>query len=178
MRLPLLTPWRRFGGAATVRLPHFAPTDSPRKSSQSQYNHAKTLSHLAADSVPRLLRSPSGSPPENAQARSEPAKSDNRTAIENALAAIPTHGVTRTQNAAREPHRRADRPPRAQTPRPELKPAKRNAAPAHYSRAYDLPTAHCRVSAEQRPERKPRTMRFYRENAPYNAKKSPRNGRR
>ena len=113
VRLPLLTPWRRFGGAAAVRLPHFAPTDSPRKSSQSQYNHAKTLSHLAADSVPRLLRSPSGSPPENAQARSEPAKSDNRTAIENALAAIPTHGVTRTQNAALFPPHASQTSPRA-----------------------------------------------------------------
>ena len=43
--------WRRFGGAQP-------PTFSPRKTRQSQYDHAKTHLHRAADSVLRLLRSP------------------------------------------------------------------------------------------------------------------------
>ena len=43
----------------------------------------------------------------------------------------------RTQNAAREPHRRAEQPPRPPTLRPELKPAKRNIAPAHDSRPHE-----------------------------------------
>ena len=60
------------------------PTDSPRKTLQSQYVCAKT--HSAAPPTPfsrspRPFVSPSGSPPENAQTRSEPAKSDNRTTI-------------------------------------------------------------------------------------------------
>ena len=37
-------------GAAAVRLPHFAPTDSPRKTLQSQCSHAKT--HSAAPPTP------------------------------------------------------------------------------------------------------------------------------
>ena len=59
---------RLFGavwGAAAVRLPHFAPADSPRKTPQSHYDHAKTRPHRAADSVlrpPRPFRPPSGSP--------------------------------------------------------------------------------------------------------------------
>ena len=48
----------------------------------------------------RPLVTPSGSPQRNAQARSEPNKSDNRTALENALTAIPTHGGIETQDAA------------------------------------------------------------------------------
>ena len=50
---------RLFGavwGAAAVRLPHFAPADSPRETWQNQYDHAKT--HSAAPptpfSVPRV----------------------------------------------------------------------------------------------------------------------------
>ena len=185
----------------------------------------------AADSVlpfPASPRSPSGSPPENAQTRSEPAKSDNRTSTRertngdldprrnrnetyrkpSCLALMrQTAGVIerktfrenreksvirdarsnspnparlatgtqnaacgarlsrrapkrtlppgfqrirlispfsrdepsagRTQNAAREPHRRAEQPPRPPTLRPELKPAKRNIAPAHDSRPHE-----------------------------------------
>ena len=124
---------RLFGavwGAAAVRLPHFAPAYSPRKTWQSQYDHAKAHprrkpheespesqwlfgaglgarspqrtprgKHYKANAVtqkrtlprrrlcsprpfvlrvPPSLRSPSGSPPENAQARSEPGNPDNR----------------------------------------------------------------------------------------------------
>ena len=55
-------------------------------------------------------------------------------------------GRCRAQSAARETQRRAGQPPRAQTPVPELQPAKRNIAPAHYSRSYDA-KQHCAASA-------------------------------
>ena len=105
MRLPLLTPWRRFGGAAAVRLPHFAPAYSPRKTRQSQYACAKTHSAspptpFSVPAFPRLLRPPSGAPHENAQARSELIKPDNRTTLENALMAITTHGGIGTEHNA------------------------------------------------------------------------------
>ena len=48
-----------------------------------------------------------------------------------------SHAMNRAQNAAREPHRRAEQPPRPPTLRPELKPAKRNIAPAHDSRPHE-----------------------------------------
>ena len=87
------SPWRRFGGAQP-------PTDSPRKTRQGQYDHAKRAH--AAPPTPFLasLRSPSGSPQRNAQARSELTKPDNCTAFENVLTAIPTHGGTGTQHSA------------------------------------------------------------------------------
>ena len=95
---------------------------------------------------------PSRSPQRNALCQNEPSKSDNRTAYENALMAISTHGRTethpsasrpvwryatnrrrnQTQNAAIAPPHLAARPPRAQTLLPELQPAKRNISPAHY----------------------------------------------
>ena len=55
-------------------------------------------------------------------------------------------GRCRARDAARETQGRAGQPPRAQTPVPELKPAKRNIAPAHYSRSYDA-KQHCAASA-------------------------------
>ena len=42
-------------------------------------------------------------------------------------------GVNRTKDISTEPHRRAEQPPRAQSPLPELKPAGRNIAPARNS---------------------------------------------
>ena len=42
-------------------------------------------------------------------------------------------GVNRTKDISTEPHRRAEQPPRAQSPLPELKPAGRNMAPARNS---------------------------------------------
>ena len=87
-------------GAAAVRLPPFAPADSPRKAFQSQCGYAKAHKSRAADSVPRP---PSGSPPENAQSRSKPTKPDNHTTSENALLAIPTHGGIGTQHFASRP---------------------------------------------------------------------------
>ena len=50
--------------------------------------------------VPSSPRSPSGSPPENVQSRSEPTECDNRMAFENALLAIPTHGGIGTKHSA------------------------------------------------------------------------------
>ena len=94
---------RLFGavwGAAAVRLPPFAPADSPQKTWQSRYACAKALLRRAADSVPRP---PSGSPPENTQSRSKPTKPDNHTTSENALLAIPTHGGIGTQHIASRP---------------------------------------------------------------------------
>ena len=82
MPLPHSTLWRRFGRGGQCGFHIQPPTDSPRKALQSQYVCAKT--HSAAPPTPfsrspRPFVSPSGSPPENAQTRSEPAKSDNRT---------------------------------------------------------------------------------------------------
>ena len=95
------SPWRSLG--------RVAPAYSPRKTRQSQYDHAKAYLRPTADSVPRLfrfpafprlLRPPSGSPHENAQARSELIKPDNRTTLENALMAITTHGGIGTEHNA------------------------------------------------------------------------------
>ncbi len=62
-----------------MRLPHSAPNGLPAESTTKPMCSRKNALCRAADSVPRVPRSPSGSPPENAQTRSEPAKSDNRT---------------------------------------------------------------------------------------------------
>ncbi len=53
-------------------------------------------------------------------------------------------------NAAIETARPAAQPPRVPTPVPELKPAKRRAAPAHNSLTYNGKSTHRRVSAEPR----------------------------
>ena len=123
--------------------------------------HSKANAVTQKRTLPRRLRSPrpfvspSGSPPENAQARSEPTKPDNHATSENARMAIPTHGGIGTEHPASRPVWRyasnsrrdptAERRNRNGTPRrpaparttsqPELKPAKRNAAPAHNSLA-------------------------------------------
>ena len=95
------SPWRSLG--------RVAPAYSPRKTRQSQYDHAKAHLRPTADSVPRLfrfpafprlLRPPSGSPHENAQSRSEPTKPDNHATSENARMAISTHGGIGTQHIA------------------------------------------------------------------------------
>ena len=91
------TLWRSLGRAA--------PAYSPRKTRQSQYACAKTHSAspptpFSVPAFPRLLRPPSGSPHENAQARSELIKPDNRTTLENALMAITTHGGIGTEHNA------------------------------------------------------------------------------
>ena len=69
-----------------------APNVLPAENTARSIRSRKTRPRLAADSVPPSLRSPSGSPQRNAQARSELTKPDNRTAFENVLTAIPTHG--------------------------------------------------------------------------------------
>ena len=51
---------------------------------------------------------------------------------------IEPHDRNRTNTApAREPHRSAEQPPRAQSLQPELQPAKRNAAPARNSPSHE-----------------------------------------
>ena len=108
---------------------HLLPQRTPRGKHYKANMFTQKRAHAAPPTpfpVASSLRLPSGSPQRNAQARSEPTKSDNRTAIENALPAISTHGgietypfasrpvwrvrqtagVIRTQNAAREPHGR------------------------------------------------------------------------
>ena len=90
--------WRRFGGAQP-------PTDSRGKHYKANMFTQKRA-HAAPPTpfpVASSLRLPSGSPQRNAQARSEPTKSDNRTAIENALPAISTHGGIETQPPASRP---------------------------------------------------------------------------
>ena len=77
-----------------------APNGLPAENTARSIRSRKTRPRLAADSVPPSLRSPSGSPQRNAQARSELTKPDNCTAFENVLTAIPTHGGTGTQHSA------------------------------------------------------------------------------
>ena len=62
--------------------------------------HAAPPTPFSVPAFPRLLRPPSGSPHENAQARSELIKPDNRTTLENALMAITTHGGIGTEHNA------------------------------------------------------------------------------
>ena len=65
-------------------LPHSAPNGLPAESTTKPMCSRKNALCRAADSVlpfPASPRSPSGSPPENAQSRNEQTKSDNRTTI-------------------------------------------------------------------------------------------------
>ena len=83
-----------------------APNGLPAENITKPIRSRKSALCRAADSVPRVppsLRSPSGSPPENAQSRSEPTKPDNRTTLENARMAITTHGGTGTEHNASRP---------------------------------------------------------------------------
>ena len=77
-----------------------APNGLPAENTARSIRSRKTRPRRAADSVSPSLRSPSGSPQRNAQARSELTKPDNCTAFENVLTAIPTHGGTGTQHSA------------------------------------------------------------------------------
>ena len=54
-----------------------APNGLPAENTARSIRSRKTRPRRAADSVPPSLRSPSGSPQRNAQARSEPRKPDN-----------------------------------------------------------------------------------------------------
>ena len=71
--------------------------------------HSKANAVTQKRTLPRRLRSPrpfvspSGSPPENAQARSEPTKPDDHATSENARMAIPTHGGIGTEHLASRP---------------------------------------------------------------------------
>ena len=159
-----MTPWCSLGrgrSAASTFYPSVPPAENATKPICSREN---------ASTPHRRLHSPSGSPPESTQTRSEPTNPDNRMTSENALTAIPIHGGIgtehiascpvwryaansrrdRTQDIPREPCDRHDRArnahvrraarrplPRAPTPRPELKPAGTNAAPAHNSRSLE-----------------------------------------
>ena len=87
-----MTPWRSLG--------RVAPADSPRKTRQGQYDHAKRAHAAPPFPFSASLRTPSGSPQRNAQARSELTKPDNCTAFENVLTAIPTYGGIETQHSA------------------------------------------------------------------------------
>ena len=65
-----------------MRLPHSAPNGLPAESTTKPMCSRKNALCRAADSVlpvPASPRSPSGSPPENAQSRNEPTKPDSRT---------------------------------------------------------------------------------------------------
>ncbi len=81
MPLPHSTLWRRFGGGRSA-----ASTFSPQRTPRGKHFKANTFAQKRTlprrrlrSPFPASPRSPSGSPPENAQTRSEPAKSDNRT---------------------------------------------------------------------------------------------------
>ena len=98
--------WRRFGGAAAVRLPHFAPTDSPRKTLQSQCSHAKTHSAapptpFSVSRVPFVLRRDRHK--ETHKPEVNPQSPITARQPENARMAITTHGGTGTQPPASRP---------------------------------------------------------------------------
>ena len=78
---------------------------SPQRTPRGKHGKAKRLTQKRTYAAPpspfsAFLRSPSGSPQRNAQARSELTKPDNCTAFENVLTAIPTYGGTGTQHIA------------------------------------------------------------------------------
>ena len=80
MRLPHSTLWSRFGARPQCGfriLPQRTPRGKRRKA--NMITQKRTLPRRRLRSL-RPFVSPSGSPPENAQSRNEPAKSDNRTA--------------------------------------------------------------------------------------------------
>ena len=137
--------WRRFGGAQP-------PTFSPRKALQSQYAHAKTHPRCTADSILRVLSSHRRN--RNVTPRTPvfflKEEKDRRDQTQYITIETQTAGVNRTQtlpiemydrhnpsakhcNSTASPRRPA---PRAPTPVPELKPARRSAAPAHNSPSY------------------------------------------
>ena len=73
--------WGRGRSAASTFCPNGLPAENIAKLMRSRKNAPTPRRRLRSSSpaFPRLFRTPSGSPPENAQTRSEPAKSDNRT---------------------------------------------------------------------------------------------------
>ena len=83
MPLPHSTLWRRFGGGRSAPST-FSPQRTPRgkHDKANVFTQKRTLPRRRLRSPsPASPRSPSGSPPENAQSRNEQTKSDNRTTI-------------------------------------------------------------------------------------------------
>ena len=83
---------------------HLLPQRTPRGKHSKANAFTQKRTHAAPptpfSAFPCPFRPPSGSPHENAQARSELIKPDNRTTLENALMAITTHGGIGTQHPA------------------------------------------------------------------------------
>ena len=83
---------------------HLLPQRTPRGKHSKANAFTQKRTHAAPptpfSAFPCPFRPPSGSPHENAQARSELIKPDNRTTLENALMAITTHGGIGTEHNA------------------------------------------------------------------------------